>query len=258
MCICGVAQTHIFHLRGDWLYSLNDIPFISTHSGTSNAEQSRYIVRFVACALFDYRDNHFTSCVSITRRNKRCWEMLWGNTLPSFFHFYSPISSLTLFSPSPLPLLSAFLSPLDFSLRQTLAAHNYATHASSLFLFWITALLLVCVVSLLLAFNSEGRWESKELPGAQFAQCFDVIEMLRRQTQTHTRSCYIQHASPQLSINMHVLYSADQIRLVTAAPHWRYNQCSTVSTFLLVLKWYPSGVVWSSSWCTKCCSWDSR
>lgn len=137
------------------------------------------------------------------------WKQLGaGETLTSFPFSFLSIYSLRLFYPPSVTftififLFSFTLSPLFLSLflshipslpLSCAYTHKRDTHLSSLFLFWITPLLLVWVFSLLPALNREGRWDSKELPGAQFAQRFDVIEMLCEQTHTHTltRHLYI-------------------------------------------------------------------
>lgn len=70
------------------------------------------------------------------------------------------------------------LSSLSLSVSQS-CAHTQTRHTfeQSIPLLNNTSL-LVWVLSLLPALKREGRWDSKELPGAQFAQRFDVIEML--------------------------------------------------------------------------------
>lgn len=126
-------------------------------------------------------------------------------------------------------LYSMYFFPLYYKSKTHTHTHVHDTHMSSLFLFWITPLLLVWVFSLLLALNREGRWDSKELPGAQFAHCFDVIQMLWEQTRTHACKTLLHnqiactpHPPFHMHKYMHAFTTAVHVFLFSHPDHWQH------------------------------------
>lgn len=85
-----------------------------------------------------------------------------------------------------------------------------------------------------------GRWDSKELPGAQFAQRFDVIEMLGERANTRARAHALTHSRdtsaqadcvhPPLvltHVNMHTAYVYSQLQQQTL----EFNITSCITSF---------------------------